>query len=240
MLEIKNVSQRFGSKEVLYDISLELKAGEVLTLIGPSGGGKTTLLKICALLDPPFSGVVSIDNNICSKKGKLAVDPHSVWPKVTIIFQHLYLWPHLTAKENVVLPHKNFSDSEPRFKELCSLFDLAAHMHKYPNELSAGQRQRVAIVRALLLNPEYILMDEITAALDVEQTFNILEIVARLKNENVGIMMVTHHLEFAKRISDKIVFLEEGRIIDIGGSEMIENPKNARVALFVNKLKTIT
>lgn len=239
MLELKNVSKKFGDKDVLHDINLELKAGEVLTLIGPSGAGKTSLLKICALLDTPSGGTVSVDNEICAEKGKLTLDPHSIWPKVTIIFQQLYLWPHLTAKENIALPHKSFSDKEARFKELCSLFDLTTHITKYPNELSAGQKQRVAIVRALLLNPEYILMDEITASLDVEQTFNILEIVSRLKNENVGIMLVTHHLEFAKRISDKIAFLEEGRIIDIGGPEMIENPKNARVALFVNKLKTI-
>lgn len=239
MLELKNVSHKFGDKEVLQDINLELKAGEVLTLIGPSGAGKTSLLKICALLDTPSSGAVCIDGKVCAERGRLTVDPHSIWPKVTIIFQHLYLWPHLTAKENIALPHKDFHNNEGRFKELCSLFDLTTHIHKYPNELSAGQKQRVAIVRALLLNPEYILMDEITASLDVEQTFNILEVVSRLKNENVGIMLVTHHLEFAKRISDKIVFLEDGRIIDIGGPEMIENPKNARVALFVNKLKTI-
>lgn len=239
MLELKNVSQKFDGKEVLHDISLGLKAGEVLTLIGPSGAGKTSLLKICALLDVPSNGAVCIDDKDCSENGKLVVDPHSVWPKVTIIFQHLYLWPHLTAQENIFLPHKDPLDIEGRFKELCSLFELTVHVHKYPNELSAGQRQRVAIVRALLLNPEYILMDEITASLDVEQTFNILEIVSRLKNENVGIMLVTHHLEFAKRISDRIAFLEEGRIVDIGGPEMIESPRNARVALFVNKLKTI-
>ncbi len=239
MLELKNISQKFNNKEILDNINLTVAAGEVLSLIGPSGSGKTSFLKICALLNTPTSGDIIIDNKICVKNGKRVADPHSIWPKVTIIFQNLYLWPHLTAKDNISLPHKYFDAQEKRLGELCLLFDLTSHINKYPNELSAGQKQRVAIVRALLLNPNYILMDEITASLDVEQTFNILEILTKLKNENVGIILVTHHLEFAKRVSDKIAFLENGRVLDIGGAEMIDDPKNERVAIFVNKLKTI-
>ncbi|MDP1813210.1 MAG: ATP-binding cassette domain-containing protein [Leadbetterella sp.] len=239
MLELKNIFQKFNNQEILSNINLSLSAGEVLTLIGPSGGGKTSLLKICALLNRPISGDIIIDDKICVRNGRRIVKPHSIWPKVTIIFQNLYLWPHLTARDNIALPHKDFDNQEKRLRELCELFDLNPHLNKYPNELSAGQKQRVAIVRALLLNPGYILMDEITASLDVEQAFNILEILAKLKNEKVGIILVTHYLEFAKRISDQIAFLDNGRIIDIGGPEMIDNPKNERVAIFVNKLRTL-
>lgn len=239
MIELKNISQKLNDRDILNDINLNLKTGEVLSLIGPSGGGKTTLLKICALLDAPAGGDVVIDGKDCVKNGKLVIDPHLVWPKITLIFQHLYLWPHLTARENIVLPHGDFIKQEKRLSELSELFDLTSHMEKYPNELSAGQKQRVAILRALLLNPKYILMDEITASLDVEQAYNILEIVAELKNEHVGIILVTHHLEFAKRVSDRIAFLEKGHLVDIGGKEMIDNPENERVAVFVNKLKTI-
>jgi arginine/lysine/histidine transport system ATP-binding protein len=239
MLELKNVSQKFNTKDVLQNISLGLHTGEVVTLIGPSGGGKTSLLKICCLLNTPITGDIVIDDQVCVQNGKLLVDPNSIWPKVTIIFQELYLWPHLTAYENIILPHQNFKQKMKRIHDLVRLFDLTPHMNKYPNELSSGQKQRVAIMRALLLEPKYILMDEITASLDVEQTFNILEIITKLKSENVGIILITHHLEFAKKISDQIIFLGNGQVIEKGGTEMISTPKNARVIDFVNKLKTI-
>ncbi len=239
MLELKNVSLRYDNKEILKNVSLSLEKGEVLTIIGPSGGGKTSLLKICALLTVPTSGDVFIDNEQCIKDGNLIINPHSIWPKVTLIFQQLYLWPHLSARENIELPHKNPRSIEQKLSELGTLFGLTQHLDKYPNELSSGQKQRVAIVRALLVNPKYILMDEITAALDVEQTFNTLGLISTLRSSDVGIIVVTHHLEFAKKISDKIIFIEEGSLVDTGGPEMIDSPKNGRVAIFVNKLNTI-
>lgn len=236
MLELKNVSQEINTKDVLKNISFSLHTGEVVTLIGPSGGGKTSLLKICCLLNTPITGDIIIDDQICVQNGKMLINPRSIWPKVTMIFQELYLWPHLSAYENIILPHKNFKQKMNRIHKLVRLFDLTLHMNKYPNELSSGQKQRIAIMRALLLDPKYILMDEITASLDVEQTFNILEIITKLKSENVGIILITHHLEFAKKISDQIIFLENGQITEKGGTEMINTPKNKRVADFVNKL----
>ncbi|MEI7498080.1 MAG: ATP-binding cassette domain-containing protein [Candidatus Falkowbacteria bacterium] len=239
MLELKNISQIKDGREILTDISLAITPGEVLTLIGPSGGGKTSLLKVCALLDIPAKGNVVIDGVECASDGKRHVNPIMIWPKVTIIYQNLYLWPHLSAKTNIILPIENFASKQDKFDELCERFGLTEHLSKYPNQLSAGQKQRVAIVRALLLDPKYLLLDEITASLDVEQSLNVIEVLHELKNNSIGIILVTHHLEFAKNISDKIIFLENGRIIDTGGPNLVDGAGNSRIDDFVTKLRSI-
>ena len=220
MLEGINLVKSASGNKIINDVSVQLAPGEIAVVIGPSGSGKTTLLKLLAMLEKPDSGKIIIDDKqYLFPQTKEEAPP---WPKVTVVFQQLFLWPHLTLMENIKLPHKlrsggmpnkverrssgdsaaaNAQEGQRRVEDLIDLFDMQGFVHRYPNQASLGQKQRAALVRALVLQPQYLLLDEITSSLDVEQIAIILSYLKRLAQNGIGVMIVTHLLNFAREAS---------------------------------------
>lgn len=234
MLKVSNIIKRFDDRLILDNVSLEIKPGTITSIIGPSGSGKTTLLKTMGMLELAESGSISIDD--VSYNFPTTIEGREPWPKVTIVFQQLFIWPHLTLKENILLPlSEHISDEQQKqFDDLIKLFDMDHFVERYPNEVSIGQRQRAAIVRALMLNPKYILLDEVTSSLDVEQIAVILSHLEDIKKRGVGVVLVTHLLNFAKSVSDQIIFLDHGKILESGTKDILDNSSNERLRQFTS------
>ena len=238
MLIGKKITKQYRGREILKGVDIKVEPGKITSLIGPSGSGKTTLLRVLSMLDLPDAGSIFLD----SEKYNFPVRPNEIippWPRVSVVFQQLFLWPHLTLRQNILLPLKGVKD-ERHIAELIKILQMEEFIDRYPNQVSLGQRQRVALARALALNPEYLLLDEITSALDVEQVNIILSHLQTLKDKGVGILIVTHLLNFAQRASDQIVFLDEGKVIETGGKEILEKPKHERIQKFLSIVKAAT
>jgi ABC-type polar amino acid transport system ATPase subunit len=237
MLKGEHLTKKYGEGTILKDISIEIEPGKITSIIGPSGSGKTTLLKALSLLDLPQSGSVTIDNKIYNfpdDAGKIVAP----WPRVSVVFQQLFIWPHLTMRGNIELPLEVrglLKDNKAYLEELYEMFDMKGFIDRFPNEVSLGQRQRVALVRALALKPEYLLLDEITSSLDVEQSEIILSHLTKIKNKGVGIIMVAHDIDFALSSADSVCFLEDGKIIKQGKPyEFLLETENKRITSFIN------
>jgi ABC-type polar amino acid transport system ATPase subunit len=233
VLSAKGITKVRGNFPVLSEVDLTVKRGEITALIGPSGAGKTTLLKALSLLEAPDSGELNIDNLSyrfpLNKKDKI-VPP---WPQVTVVFQQLFLWPHLTLRQNIMMPLDKKGQSSDYLDHLFERFQMKPFIDRFPNQASLGQRQRAALVRAMALNPRYILLDEITSSLDVEQVALILSEIRTLRDQGVGILLITHLLHFAREAADSVVFLEGGRVVEAGGREVLTSPKEQRVKSFL-------
>ncbi|TAK57359.1 amino acid ABC transporter ATP-binding protein [Patescibacteria group bacterium] len=238
MLQASHITKKFGSRVALDDVSLEIKPGTITSIIGPSGSGKTTLLKVLSLLDLGETGSITLDNTKYSFP-LVPKDIVSPWPKVSVVFQQLFIWPHLTLRKNIELPLETkgiLKDSTDYLEELYTMFDMKEFLDRFPNEASLGQRQRVALVRALALRPEYLLLDEITSSLDVEQSQIILSHLVTIKQKGVGIVMVAHDIDFAVSNADTVCFLENGKIIKQGKPyEFLLESKNKRISDFIDK-----
>lgn len=240
MLAGKGLSKSWGDTGALEDVSVGVEPGKITVLIGPSGSGKTTLIRTLSLLDAPDHGVISLDD----REYRFPLSPEALitppWPDVTVVFQQLFLWPHLRLRENIMLPLRNRArgDSESHLDELIEAFKMKSFIDRYPNETSLGQRQRAALVRALVLNPSYILLDEITSALDVEQVSIILRQLQDLRDRGIGILLVTHLIGFARRAADTVVFLDQGRIEEQGAKEILEKPASTRLNRFLSVIES--
>jgi polar amino acid transport system ATP-binding protein len=224
---------------ILDGVDIMLEPGKICVIVGPSGAGKTTLLKTLALLEEPDSGSIEVDGQRYQYPLKRN-NPVKPWPKLTVVFQQLFLWPHLTLKQNIELPYflRTGKKSSDRFDELVALFDMEKFVHRYPNETSLGQRQRAALVRALLLEPKYILLDEITSSLDVEQVALILQYLRQLAQSGIGILIVTHLLQFAREAASSIIFMDAGRVLESGGRSVLDSPVHPRVRRFVSVIQS--
>ncbi|MGE0109850.1 MAG: amino acid ABC transporter ATP-binding protein [Bdellovibrionales bacterium] len=238
MLQAKNISFSYGKKNIFNDISLSITPGSITTLIGPSGSGKTTLLRCLALLAQPQAGEIHVDDDFFSfpwPKEKEFLPPY---PKLTTVFQQLFLWPHLTLRENIMLPDRlrgrDRAEANAQLDEMVEDFEMGEFINRYPNEASLGQRQRVALARALILQPRYLLLDEITSSLDVEQVAKILECLKKLRDKNIGVFIVTHLLGFARHAADQVAFMEGGHIVEDGGPEILRNPQSERLHDFIS------
>lgn len=241
-LKGRNLCKSWGGTIGLRNVSIDVKQGAITTLIGPSGSGKTTLLRTLSLLDTPDSGAISIDHKTYAFPLENGKNPDHPWPDVTVVFQQLFLWPHLRLRENIMLPLKNRNNgfSLDELDDIIHRFDMESFIDRYPNEASLGQRQRVALVRALALRPSYILLDEITSALDVENVSAILTQLEKLRDDGIGVLMVTHLLGFARRAADRVAFLDNGSILEEGDRGMIDNPTHERVRHFLALMEAAT
>jgi putative glutamine transport system ATP-binding protein len=238
MINLENVVKNFGDIHVLKNINLKVNEGEKLVVIGPSGSGKSTLIRCMNYLEEPTEGKVIVNGNDLNLKKSLA----KVRQYTAMVFQQFNLYPHMTVLENLTLaPTKiqNVSKKEAEKSGLQYLdkVGLADKANAYPNELSGGQQQRVAIARALNMHPKIMLFDEPTSALDPEMIQEVLDVLVGLSKENITMVVVTHEMGFAKEVADRIVFMDNGEIIEEGKpEEFFVNPKNERAKSFLNKV----
>ena len=226
LLEVKNISKSYKSLQAVKDVSLSLNQSEVLSIIGPSGSGKSTLLKLIANLETPSAGELLILGE--STLGMDKQKKRSLYQEMGFIFQDFALFEHLTVKENLELApklvyKKDKTSIELETNRLLKLVGLEEKINEYPITLSGGQKQRIAIARALATNPKILLFDEPTSALDIKSIDDLVDIIIKLKNAQIGILIVTHDLRFAKLVSSRLLFMKNSSIIF---SENIENIRN--------------
>jgi ABC-type polar amino acid transport system ATPase subunit len=243
MVRGENIVKSYGRKRVLNGVTLTLQPGHITALIGPSGSGKSTLLRALALLDPPDQGQVAINGKeyVFGNGKRQRIEPKP-WPQLTIVFQQLHLWPNMSIRENMTRPLQNFSDDakwtrSDQIEKLIELFAMAEFVDRFPNEVSIGQRQRAAIARALALRPKYLLLDEITSALDIEHVAVLLKHLKELRDQGTSILLITHLIGFAKRAADHVVFMDDGSIQEEGAGEILSEPKSERLARFLSLLE---
>jgi ABC-type polar amino acid transport system ATPase subunit len=234
-LSCSHINLSYSGRDVLRDVSVQVEPGRVTALIGPSGAGKSTALRSLAFLESPSSGSIALDGSVYHYPLAEEAPSPAPWPAVTAVFQQLFLWPHLTLRANITLPLTlgKLPDAAGRTEKLIDRFEMAGFVDRYPNQVSGGQRQRAALARALALEPSYLLLDEITSALDVEQAASIVSHLSDLKREGIGILIVTHHLGFLHRTADTIVFMENGSVIEAGGHEMLVSPRSPGMRRFL-------
>ena len=239
MINVRNLYKSFGKNEVLKDINETIKKGEVVVIIGPSGSGKSTFLRCLNLLEEPTSGVINFEGEDITDKN---VDINKIREKMGMVFQQFNLFPHKTVMENLTIGPtkiKNISNGEAIKKgsELLEKVGLLDKKNVYPNSLSGGEKQRIAIARALAMEPDVMLFDEPTSALDLEMVGEVLGVMKSLAKDGMTMVVVTHEMGFAKEVGDRILFMDEGRIIEEGTPEEIfQNPKNSRTKDFLSKV----
>ncbi len=238
MIEIKNLHKSFGHVEVLKGVDVSIEEKEVVVIIGPSGSGKSTLLRCMNYLEEPTSGDITVDNMKLDKHA----DINKIRENIGMVFQRFNLFPHMTVLENIVLaPTKVLKIS--REEAISTAMDLLQRVglkekaNSYPTQLSGGQQQRVAIARALAMKPKVMLFDEPTSALDPEMVTEVLDVMKSLANQGMTMVVVTHEMGFAREVGDRVLFVDEGRIIEEGTpKEIFENPKQERTKLFLSKI----
>ncbi len=240
MISVNKISKKFGETVVLKEISFNVKKGEVIVIIGPSGSGKTTLLRCLNGLGIPDEGEIIIDK-IPITKSTLP----EIRKEVGMVFQDFNLFPHLTALENITLAqkivkNKTQKESEDIAMNLLDKVGLIEKSESYSCQLSGGQQQRVAIARALALNPKVMLFDEPTSALDPEMTNEVLDVMKKLAKEGMTMIIASHEMGFVKEVSDRVIFIDEGRIIEQGTPEIIfHSPSQERTKKFLSKVLEI-
>ena len=243
IVEVKNLKKQYGENVILKNINLHINKGEVVSLIGPSGSGKSTILRCIVDLESITSGEILIEgNNLTDKKVDRKIKKEMLL-KTGMVFQTFNLFPHMSVRNNIVrtlklVKNMNTEKVESLAKEMLSLVGLSDKINNYPNELSGGQKQRVAIARALALQPDIMLFDEPTSALDPELVKEVLDIIRKLKSQKITMLIVSHEMNFVREISDRVIIMEEGEILETGTSKQIfENPSSQRVREFLNANK---
>ena len=237
MIEIKKLYKSYGDNEVLKGIDQTVSEAEVLCIVGPSGSGKSTMLRCINLLEVPTSGEVYIDGELVTSQ-----NINEIRTKMGMVFQNFNLFPHMTVLENVTCAPINVkgvskADAEAKAMELLTRFGLDNKANAYPRSLSGGQQQRVAIARALAMDPEIMLFDEPTSALDPEMVGEVLDVMKDLAKEGLAMIVVTHEMGFAKEVADKVIFMDEGVIVEQGTpEEVLVNPSEERTKNFLSKV----
>ena len=240
MLIVKNLERNFGKKEVLKDINLEINEKERVVIIGPSGCGKSTLLRCINQIEKPTKGTVLFEGIPLDDK---ETDINKIRIKMGMVFQQFNLFPHLKVIDNIILaPVKlNLMSKEDAIKKGKTLLDkigLAEKINNYPKELSGGQQQRVAIIRALMLDPDLLLFDEPTSALDPEMKKEVLELMKDLGKSGLTMIVVTHEMQFVKEFATRVIFIDEGKIVEEGTSDdLFKHPKSLRLKEFLDNIK---
>lgn len=245
VLEITNLSKAFGENHVLKDISLTVRKGQVVSVIGPSGSGKSTLLRCATLLETADNGKIAYEDMTMFENGKYASknEIKAIKKKFGLVFQNFNLFPHFSIMRNITEAPINVlkmpkEQAESEAMELLNKMGLADKADAYPCELSGGQQQRVSIARALAMHPDVLFFDEPTSALDPELTGEILAVIRELAEEKMTMVIVTHEMIFAREVSDYVVFMDGGIIVEEGDArEVINNPQSERLRTFLSKFK---
>ena len=239
MISIKDLHKSFGDLDVLKGIDLHVDKGEIIAIIGPSGSGKSTILRCMNLLEEPTKGEIIFEGqNIADKK----VNIDKVRQKIGMVFQNFYLFPHMTVQDNITLAPtkvKKISKEEAikKSKYLLQRVGLTDKKNAYPAQLSGGQKQRIAIARALAMEPDMMLFDEPTSALDPEMVKEVLDVIKELANEGMTMAIVTHEMGFAKEVADRVIFVDEGKIVEDDIPDKVFNsPTNERTKAFLAKV----
>ncbi|KYD02213.1 arginine ABC transporter ATP-binding protein ArtR [Bacillus atrophaeus] len=239
MIKVEKLSKSFGKNEVLKNISTTIGEGEVVAVIGPSGSGKSTFLRCLNLLEKPNGGTIMIkDNEITKPK----TNTLKVRENIGMVFQHFHLFPHKTVLENIMYAPVNVKKesrqaAQEKAEELLRKVGLFDKRNDYPNRLSGGQKQRVAIARALAMNPDIMLFDEPTSALDPEMVKEVLQVMKELVETGMTMVIVTHEMGFAKEVADRVLFMDEGMIVEDGNpKEFFLSPKSRRAQDFLEKI----
>jgi glutamate/aspartate transport system ATP-binding protein len=239
MIDFKNVSKWYGSFQVLTDCTTSINKGEVVVVCGPSGSGKSTLIKTANALEPFQKGEIFVDG---VSVGAAGTDLPKLRSRIGMVFQHFELFPHLSITENLTLGQTkvlNRSKEEANAKglKLLERVGLSAHAHKFPGQLSGGQQQRVAIARALAMDPIAMLFDEPTSALDPEMVNEVLDVMVQLAKEGMTMMVVTHEMGFARKVSDRVIFMDAGKIVeDCTKDEFFNTQRSPRAQEFLSKI----
>ena len=243
IVEVKNLKKQYGDNVILKNINLHIDRGEVVSLLGPSGSGKSTILRCIADLESITSGEILIEGNNLTDKNVDKKIKKEMLLKTGMVFQTFNLFPHMSVRNNIVrtlklVKNMNTEKAESIVKEMLSLVGLSDKINNYPNELSGGQKQRVAIARALALKPDIMLFDEPTSALDPELVKEVLDIIRKLKSQKITMLIVSHEMNFVREISDRVIIMEKGEILETGTPKQIfENPSSQRVREFLNANK---
>lgn len=237
MIKIESLKKQFGNIEVLKGIDLEVKKGDIIAIIGPSGSGKSTFLRCINKLEEPTFGKIFIDGeNILEK------NINKIRQKVGMVFQHFNLFPHMTILDNIILAPMRLKklsrdEAEKKAINLLEKVGLKSKSKNYPNQLSGGQKQRIAIARALAMEPEVMLFDEPTSALDPEMIKEVLDVMKKLAEDGMTMLIVTHEMGFAKNVANRVIFMDQGKVLeDTSPKNIFENPKNMRTREFLNKV----
>jgi polar amino acid transport system ATP-binding protein len=237
MLVLEDVHKSFGKLHVLRGISMSVRRGDVVCVIGPSGGGKSTLLRCINLLEPPERGRIELEGKDITRARKAELD--YVRRRIGMVFQLFNLFPHKTALENVTLAQRTVlersrAEANAKGKALLERVGLADKVDEYPERLSGGQQQRVAIARALAMDPHVMLFDEVTSALDPELVKEVLDVMRKLAAEGMTMVVVTHEMGFARDVGDRIMFLDDGLIVEEGRpQDLLANPREERTRRFI-------
>lgn len=238
-ISLQSVTKSFGERSVLNGIDLDVSASEVIAFIGSSGSGKSTLLRCINLLESIDDGAILLDGTDISLPG---LDPDPIRRRIGMVFQNFNLFPHMTVLRNITLaPRKvlglSIADAETRGRELLRRFGLQDRADAYPDQLSGGQQQRVAIARSLAMEPEVMLLDEITSALDPELVGEVLDVVRELKGSGMTMLLATHEMGFAREIADRVCFLDRGEIVESGTPlEIFGRPEHERTRQFLQRV----
>ena len=238
-LKVEHLKKNFGDLEVLKDLSIEVQEGEVVCIIGSSGSGKSTFLRCMKALEEITGGKVIIDDFDLTDPKQ---DINKVRENIGMVFQQFNLFPHLTVLENITLAPKELKkesneSSQKRALELLETVGLSEKANDYPKSLSGGQKQRVAIARALAMDPDIMLFDEPTSALDPEMVGDVLEVMQKLADQGMTMLVVTHEMGFAKEVADRVIFMDGGYIVEEGKPEdVFNNPQNERTKNFLEKV----
>ena len=237
LLEIRNLHKKFGKEEVLKGVNINVEKGEKIVILGSSGSGKSTALRCINLLEKPSAGEIKFNGKDITKQ-----NINKYRKKVGMVFQNFNLFPNMSVLENITLAPKTFGDDtveniEKKAVELLKRVGLEDKKDVYPNSLSGGQKQRVAIARALANSPEVLLFDEPTSALDPEMVKEVLDVIKELSEEGLTMLIVTHEMNFAKEVADKVIFMDGGVVLEQGTpSEIFDNPKEERTKEFFSKI----
>jgi polar amino acid transport system ATP-binding protein len=243
MIEVENLTKHFGAVRALDGVSLSVAAGEVVCLIGPSGSGKSTLLRCINFLEEPTSGVVRVNGQRVGWDGARRMSGRELArtrAQIGMVFQHFYLWPHMIALENVIeglvtVKGMGIGEAAAKGRALLAKVGLTDKVEVYPEYLSGGQRQRVAIARALAMEPRVMLFDEPTSSLDPELVGEVLRVMEQVAGEGMTMLVATHEMGFARKVADRVMFLDQGRVLELGTpDELFGRPRHERLRRFLD------